>query len=539
MSEVNEIPIKWWQLFEPIGGIESERPNKILIEKEVIPIIFVPGIMGSRLHNSKGRKVWDPDDKHFMLKNYGAWDVTAAMRKELLISSTFSSEYLEPLNDDTVHNNKKLRDPNDRTRDKRGWGGIYWESYGKFLTAIQEYDVAGRFGEPVRHCFDFAVHAFGYNWTDSAMSNGTKLIKYIEETLQHYRSTGRMCEQVILITHSMGGLVARAACRRLEGTSEDDKVLGIIHGAQPATGSPAAYWRMKAGFERSDGDAPGEYGTWLQDPLVWLKKTLLSGFTARTLGTDGEEVTSLVANMPGGLELLPTMDYRDNEGNKAWLKYPAADGSMVALPKHDPYEEIYMARNVFYRLVNPAWIDPDNETDDIYGVSSWDIYLEQLHKARALHEYIRGYSFKQCYQFYSEGISTFSFVKWIRHQPPDNLDEEPYSSLEQRGYYECLVDHMDHELPYPTSDSEFLVALTPAPMQTSRNGESGGDGTVPISSSTSTAALDSATINSTDENYLLRAHEPIMSCQTAIDISLNAIQNLSLLKIKQTIGKQD
>ncbi len=300
MTESNDIHIKWWQLFEPIPNIQSDRLNTIYIEKEVIPIIFVPGIMGSRLRRRGSSRVWDPDDKGFMFANYGSLSATAAKRKNLLIGATFSDQYLEPIYDDATHNLAKLHDKNDKSRAERGWGSIYWESYGKFLTSIQNHDVAGRFGEPVRHCFDFAVHAFGYNWTDSCLNNGLKLIDYIEATLQRYRGTGRMCEQVILITHSMGGLVARAACRTLERRGANETILGVIHGAQPATGTPTAYWRMKAGFERAGGEAPGEYAAWLQNPLKWLKKKLTSGITARTLGTDGEEVTSLMANMPGG-----------------------------------------------------------------------------------------------------------------------------------------------------------------------------------------------------------------------------------------------
>lgn len=60
----------------------------------------------------------------------------------------------------------------------------------------------------------------------------------------------RECNKVIIVTHSMGGLVARSACV-LHGA--EGKVLGVIHGVQPSVGSPAAYWRMKAGFERPRG----------------------------------------------------------------------------------------------------------------------------------------------------------------------------------------------------------------------------------------------------------------------------------------------
>lgn len=119
----------------------------------------------------------------------------------------------------------------------------------------------------------------------------------------------------------------------------------------------------------------------------------------------------------------------------------------MSLPKKDPYEEIYTAKDVFYRLVNPEWIFPADQVRSGFRLDGWNNYLEQLSKAKTLHEYIRGYSFISTYQFYSAGISTHSFVRWTRNQPPDNLEDNPYYHLEHRGFYECFVDHMDHELP--------------------------------------------------------------------------------------------
>ncbi|KIE43485.1 hypothetical protein [Geobacter anodireducens] len=69
-SEINQIDIKWWELFDTIRGLRTEVQNRIVIEREVIPIIFIPGIMGSRLKFAKGKKqgtrAWDPDSSGFM-----------------------------------------------------------------------------------------------------------------------------------------------------------------------------------------------------------------------------------------------------------------------------------------------------------------------------------------------------------------------------------------------------------------------------------------------------------------------------------------
>jgi hypothetical protein len=39
-------------LNKAIEGFETENQNRLVIEREVLPIIFVPGIMGSRLGRS-------------------------------------------------------------------------------------------------------------------------------------------------------------------------------------------------------------------------------------------------------------------------------------------------------------------------------------------------------------------------------------------------------------------------------------------------------------------------------------------------------
>jgi|GEM_PF-6882388 len=62
-----EKKIKWWELFKPIEGLQCGEglTNKLVIEREVIPIVFAPGIMATPLKNKKGDRVWDPDDAWF------------------------------------------------------------------------------------------------------------------------------------------------------------------------------------------------------------------------------------------------------------------------------------------------------------------------------------------------------------------------------------------------------------------------------------------------------------------------------------------
>ena len=125
------------ELSKRIEGFETESQNRLVIEREVLPIIFVPGIMGSRLRNQKGDRVWDPDDSKFMLRNYGLlWAATAKKRKSLVVGSEFKHDYLAVLNTDPKHN-AVFTNEADPNREECGWGGVSWSSYGGILKALQ------------------------------------------------------------------------------------------------------------------------------------------------------------------------------------------------------------------------------------------------------------------------------------------------------------------------------------------------------------------------------------------------------------------
>ena len=410
----NIIKIRAWDLKNTIEGLETERQNRIVIERDVLPIIFIPGIMGSRLKNTGGKVVWDPDDKWFMFKTYGVRKATAEFKKSMLIGEgEFNPDHLQVLDDDAIQT-KRIADPGgiDKTRKERGWGGVSWSTYGDILKVLQKR----LWDETVSLFYEFPVHAFGYNWTASNDLAGKKLVEEIDRIIKLYKDKGRHCEKVLLVTHSMGGLVARSAYM-LHGAK--DKIMGIIHGVQPSNGSPAAYWRMKAGFERPHSIPETTLMHWFKNPVKTLKfkkdsavNSVVGTATSWTLGTDGEEVTALLANMPGGLELLPNKQYRNNDGSTQWLELIDDQGIRKALPKSDPYREIYEQDDVYYRLVNPEWLDPGKKEQAIQSglkkpTSSWNLYLGYLNQAESFHERLTDKELHpETYQFYSSGIAS-------------------------------------------------------------------------------------------------------------------------------------
>jgi len=419
---LNCIEVSCWDLNKPVQELGTDKQNRIVIDRDVLPIIFIPGIMGSRLGTSQGDKVWDPDDKWFMSINYGRSKTDAEWKKSLVIGTIFLEDYLNVLNDDLAHN-LRFADFIDDTRAFRKWGGVSWNSYGSFLTKLQTRD----WDSTVNLFFEFPIHCFGYNWTASNGLSGELLASYIEEVIKTYTDQQRNCQQVILVTHSMGGLVARAACK-LSGA--EAKVLATIHGVQPTNGSPAAYWRMKGGFERPHDLPELEPMQWLRNPAKasgFLVDKAVHGVTGHitswVLGTDGEEVTALLGNMPGALQLLPNSRYRDNSGSRGWLELVDATGKTVTLPVANPYEEIYRKQGVYYRLIKPEWLNPSSkEFTSAFKKSQWNLYLSYLQEAEDFHDSLFDknqaeiYCHPETYQFHSTGIASADRVVFARSE---------------------------------------------------------------------------------------------------------------------------
>lgn len=550
MATTNAIEVHWSEIFNSIRGLKADTQNRLRIRREVIPVLFVPGIMGSRLSLAKGEdaneKAWDPDDPLFMLANFGFFTVTAAKRKAILVGDKFDPDYLKVDNDNPKHN-KKFASSTDSTRARRGWGGIFWGSYGRFLKELQSQ----QWPEPIGHCFEFPVHAFGYNWSASCDDNGQKLGEYIDQTIDLYKNglkdeTGeklpRLCEQVILVTHSMGGLVARSACLRHRA---ERNVLGVIHGVQPTTGSPAAYWRMKAGFERPRFSVDGDSWWRFFNPLKLVDavgRKVVGNITAATLGSNGEEVTSLLANMPGGLQLLPTTRYVDNNGRREWLGYQQQDGTMLALPEADPYAEIYLEETKPWRMVNPDWIDP-RPTEAATTINPmnlpWREYKINLTEAKSFHAALEE-SEKQAHndtvQFYSTGLDSPDHVSYTRRPFQSCPASDPWGNVElvrqftNKGEFRGYVD--DKDKPLPTSDGAAAIIALAMP-------DGSGDGTVPDSSGRALPLDQDRTVaigetgSSWYESRFDRGHEGIFQTNSAKQLVLRSIVNLALKRIEK------
>lgn len=406
--------------------------------KRVLPIIFLPGIMGTNLRMSAARQAqmrkknniaWRPENK---TESMSLMVATAATRQNQLDPINTEVDEYDPVENttgspeetsDDRHSNVKVnldfqyslnvgidtpllmddpittkpRKTKEQKARERGWGEVFFGSYRALLEMCeQRLNTAYYLGQmdswwkqivdvppskwqanaqpplqpldektlrqTVTGCW-FPVHAMGYNWLQSNQESGIRVAKRINALIERYKALGFQCEKVIVVTHSMGGLVARALIHPRMGAMET-KILGIVHGVMPAIGAGAAYKRMRCGFE---------------DPGV-LSMSPIASITSKVLGNFGPEVTAVLGNAQGGLELLPTQAY----GN-GWLRISHNGKVIKSLPTNgDPYLEIYKLRGKWYGLLRPEWIDPLNRTQG----SAFDRTSILLDQAKKFHNAI-------------------------------------------------------------------------------------------------------------------------------------------------------
>lgn len=416
-----------------------------LYPKQIIPIIFIPGIMGTnlRVKDSKDH-AWRPPNGKLagLIQVIQYLGKDAAARKKVLHPDRVEVDG-EGSVSLTRNVEKQLKGAPDLDPEKLarlfGWGELHRDSYGRILNTLQErlHDILKTDGTPddawvqlvleqqKLHQFGaekpfeeitpddlkrfanaaYPVHAVGYNWLQSNNVSVQRLVDKIDAITDFYKNTlNKDCEKVILVTHSMGGLVARA-CTQLQGKS--DKVLGVVHGVMPAIGAPATYKRMRAGFE---------------------------GVEQVLLGRNAAEATAVLTQAPGPMELLPTGEYQAKlpSGAQHWLrahysKGKSGDDEVTSfLGEGDPYETVYLNKADWWRLVKTELINPSKDESaksTTTSESSENIalddpefaeYRKALTIARKFHNQIKGQYHNNCHAYYAADPAQAAWgeVRW-------------------------------------------------------------------------------------------------------------------------------
>jgi hypothetical protein len=354
----------------------SDTRDKVILcnTRPCVPVIFLPGVMGTNLKSLAGKSVWAPPNAS------GAFDIMGAIGSAFCYFFRDAATRQTRLNpSDTMVDDDGDIDvgPSGLSREQakeRGWGEVHKMSYHKSLAYLQwtlnhpmldgepsgdwlghksnekdgtlsHNDKAvigtepGDFGavqprlaltkEGLAHYshFQYPVHAVGYNWTQSNGDSAKLVFARIKAICDQYGEGTK----AIVITHSMGGIVGRALAELVEGGK--DLIYGILHGAQPATGAPLVAKRFRTGAES------------------------LGVF----FGRDDAEWTAVAANALSALELMPMPDYR--EGKPWWFISDNSGNPVLALPKKagGSVDGIY---------VNSAWYGmvPDDRLIDPAGI---------------------------------------------------------------------------------------------------------------------------------------------------------------------------
>ncbi|QEW08327.1 PGAP1-like alpha/beta domain-containing protein [Nitrincola iocasae] len=388
----------------------------------VLPIVFVPGLMGSRLRTKHdGQIVWDPQDNKVNAATIAFKGAKA--KRDLLVNEgglPYSPDYLEVDFGETQSSHAMHQE-----QIERGWGGLMQGSYFNFITWLQLIAPHPASGQLPPGCFSlqYEVWAHPYNWTDDNFNAGKTLAdtvqKAIDGTHEKYQGRNTRVLKPIIITHSMGGLVSRAYTQLHGGEGE---VHGVIHGAQPCDGAPDAYKRMLAGSE---------------------------GMARFVLGANQAQVTATAGNMPGVLQLLPNQWHKTVAGDTRWLKVTGPLGeTLLSKPDNNPYSDVYLNQTDWWRLIYAEYLNPESKDLD----KTFKAYTEELLKAATFHAQLGPEVFHpNTRMLYADdtGHPSWDHVEWKQiygeddHTDRNNWSRGTFSATLGRGQIEISKSVQD------------------------------------------------------------------------------------------------
>ncbi|CAE6917221.1 hypothetical protein R69927_06359 [Paraburkholderia domus] len=534
----------------------------------VLPVIFVPGIMGSNLRDTEQKTpVWRLDG-FVGAPGKLVWDMSGKNSGERQKVLDPAKVEVDPGGAVPKQPAGSVYDPKSYTA--RGWGEVGETSYSGFLVWLEQvlngqgfnpakwpqFSYVSVSAAPVpgqsrdvpllaggirmsmdqleglsklaekgsadlysddliaRARFRMPVYACGYNWLDSNFVGAQRLKNRIVSAIKENNQGKSCCSQVVIVTHSMGGLVARA-CQQLDGMHE--LIAGIVHGVMPAIGAPVAYRRCKVGM--ADESQP----SWLHP-----KDTLAAHLGALTIGYTGPEVTAVFAQAPGALQLLPTAQYRSD-----WLTIDGPSGkSMTSEPRTgDPYKDIYLREDRWWGLARKEWLAPTGGTN-----LTWSIYGQNIAAAKSFHTNILDSYHPNTYVFYGKDkeIPSFECVHWKLRRSTFSPDAETPPTPQQvsdMGFGAVRDDgnnplHVGGGIAVlPSLESPNVVNTSYWDLVCAKQ-DGGGDGTVPVSSGAFPLHSGGASIK---QQFGLTGieHEPAYQDHTAQLVTLYALQKIA------------
>ena len=341
-----------------IGYAALNEKARLHAPARYLPIVVVPGNLGSRLTDPATDKlIWNPLG---LPLGDGPGAFASDLDRLTQVTAELVPDDSHPFDDE---------DPRSKTvQGIKNYYHVVGEFYGELaqqMATLGTSDTAGAFSK-----IKARVYCAGYDWRQDNAKAAMRLAEVVEDAL---RETGE--RRVILIAHSMGGLVCRYYCRVLGGES---KVHRLFLVGSPTLGAPLAYTQLKHGVpgfyvkdmvqDAQDHDGAALLGEGIQqgadveqaavglghdlmtkEPdtikgLTETKKTALGLFgdiyTLLSLGAgrllSRKETTYFARQFPSSYQLLPNAIFCRDHRN--WILFdPAATGHvptglMIILP---------------------------------------------------------------------------------------------------------------------------------------------------------------------------------------------------------------
>lgn len=426
----------------PINDVKTiyAAPGTVnTVNRRVIPVIVVPGVMGTRLRLGEQTITLPSIDPRTMERRRFtvrvAWDPDSRLEmfKLVLVRREGHDALCATLNSQVPATITQKHDAYSAEQNRRGWGELPRDFYGGVLGYLDGLRLPG---------VDVPVYGVGYDWRQDIRDIRVGGAKRLKERVNEILSENANAEEVILVTHSMGGLVARWAMKH-EGLEKS--VLGVIHCGQPAAGAVEFYLccRQGAGVVHST--------TYREGALEWAMGYFL--------GSTNGEFCRLMSGLPGPVQLITSDQYKlDRRDGRKWLRYRPGGRR-----QDDHYKQVRLC--AWERSVWEAYLD-ETEGVGIMNPADYTSTVDSIGRMNMVVNILRARQFYEGLQCSPEPAS----LPWFHPRTINLYGNRP----RYREHVMDTVVAVDCNFPVQRGDT--------ARSRNSTIWYGRGDGTVPVSS---------------------------------------------------------
>lgn len=206
---------------------KSTTPTRLHVPSFKLPVVVVPDLYGTRLS--------DEDDLAWNPRGFPFGGSPHASPGPFRIDVDRLAAVSAPLDPDDKHKFDR-QSQRDEVAHIANYYQLVPEWYHALSTSLADLNTEAT----RRYRVDARVYCAGYDWRLDNARSALRLAGVVDRAL---RETG--AEQVVLVAHGMGGLVARYYCRCLGG---EERVARLVLIGAPSLGVPDAYSQLKRGL---------------------------------------------------------------------------------------------------------------------------------------------------------------------------------------------------------------------------------------------------------------------------------------------------